>query len=205
MDRKPPEPQKPTPTAHLVRAAQEGDEARFTELYSRVAPAVFAWARLRIGPAVGRLDPEDVVQEVWCRAVLRFREFDPERAPFRNWVFGVANVVLLESFRRLRAAASDPGETSRFLDKVPDTATSISRRVARDEVYRSMVERLAQLEEDDRALVIYCGLEGLSYEEAAPLLRISAHAIAKRWQRLRARLRETLRQNRWSEILACAE
>jgi DNA-directed RNA polymerase specialized sigma24 family protein len=66
----------------------------------------------------------------------------------------------------------------------------VSRAVARDEDLRRCVERLRALDEDERAVVIYCGLEGLTAPEASAFLGASPDAVAKRWQRLRSRLRE---------------
>jgi DNA-directed RNA polymerase specialized sigma24 family protein len=37
--------------------------------------------------------------------------------------------------------------------------------------------------EDDRQLVIHCGLQGLSSEEAAERMGLKPATVAKRWQR----------------------
>lgn len=191
-------------TSRLVRGAR-GDRAGFGALYDRVAPALYAWAAVRIGPAARkRLDPEDLLQEVWCRAVQRFPDFDAERGTFRAWIFGIAHLVLLEGFRRLRTArdrGSDTTDDSLLLavDDVPDEATSISRRVARDESVRSFLVEVGSLAEDDKVLLLSCGLEGLQHAEAAQVLGISKEAVSKRWQRLRARLKE---QGGWEGLLA---
>ena len=79
-------------TQDIARAAKAGDEQRFAELYERLAPALYTWASLRIRPAMrGSIDPQDVVQEVWCRAWKGFGRFDPQETPFRSWVFRTPN------------------------------------------------------------------------------------------------------------------
>src|SRR5262245_938602 len=81
------EPREEAPeldTQGLARAAKGGDEARFGQLYERIAPAIYTWACVRIRPAMrGQLDPQDIVQEVWCRAWKAFPHFDPDEQPFR--------------------------------------------------------------------------------------------------------------------------
>ena len=178
-------------TSALVQRAASEDGERFADLYQRVAPAIYAWASLRVGSGLKSvLDPEDVVQEVWCRALDRFETYDAQRASFRTWIFAIANNVLLESFRRIRRPSGLAGASAVLtVSEIPDEATSVSQRVARDESLRALIAHVTELEPDDRELLIYHGLEGLRHEDVAQLLSISADAAAKRWQRLLTRLR----------------
>lgn len=191
-----PAPEEEPRTHRLARAAKAGDAARFGELYEHVAPAIYAWAELRIRPGVRAwLDPQDVVQEVWCRAWRIFDRYDPEQVSFRYWVFRVAKNVLLEAFRKLRApgvGGPDAGTTTRLLAlrEVPDDATGVSRRVARDETLRLFTDWVRELPEDDRKLLVHAGLEGMSHAEVAERLQLGREAVAKRWQRLRARIEQ---------------
>ena len=66
-----PEPEKPVDpeTLQLVRDAKGGDSSSFGALYEKIAPALFTWADIRIRREFRQhVSPEDVVQEVWCRA-----------------------------------------------------------------------------------------------------------------------------------------
>jgi RNA polymerase sigma-70 factor (ECF subfamily) len=179
-------------TQHLARAAKLGDAERFAELYERIAPALFAWASLRIRPAVrAQVDPQDVVQEVWVRAWRAFPKFDPDRQAFRAWIFRIGKNVMLEAFRKVqRAPPGAPGPTTRLLamHDVPDSATNISRRLARDEGIQRVLDWVERLDEDERKLFVHCGLEGLTYEEVSERMQVHHETIAKRWQNLRARI-----------------
>jgi RNA polymerase sigma-70 factor (ECF subfamily) len=182
-------------TQGLARAAKAGEEARFSELYERIAPALYAWASLRIRPAMrGVLDPQDVVQEVWCRAWKAFEGFDPEQQSFRLWIFRIAKNVMLEGFRKAQragsAAASPAGATTRLfqLQNLPDSATAVSRRMARHEGLQAVLDWAAELDEDDQKLLVFCGFEGLSYVEISERTQVHKDTIAKRWQSLRERL-----------------
>ncbi|MCP3915634.1 MAG: sigma-70 family RNA polymerase sigma factor [bacterium] len=188
-------PRAPDPeTKRLVRAAQAGDAESFSALYERIAPALSGWAALRIRPAFRtHFDPQDVVQEVWYRAWKSLGRYDADNVPFRSWVFRIAKNVLLEGIRRLREPdardAAGGSETRLFaLRNLPDSATAISQRLARDESVELFVDFVRGLDDEDRKLVIYCGLEGMTYREVADRLRLKRDAIAKRWQRLRARI-----------------
>jgi RNA polymerase sigma-70 factor (ECF subfamily) len=183
--------QRAPDTNEIVREIRAGDEQRFTELYERVLPALYAWIHLRLGPAARRrLDPEDIVQEIWIRALRAFPRFDPERGPFRGWIFGITKYELLDTFRDLAAASQPAQQSVSGLSRVPDPVTSFTRRIARDEEFQQLLEHVAALPEDEHALVVHCGLEGRPSSEAAVLLGLSHEATRKRWLRLRASLSE---------------
>jgi len=191
-----PEGIEPAGRTHLLVARlRSGENDTFRELYERIAPSLCAWARLRLSPERGTaLEPEDLLQEVWLRAIESLASFEPERASFRAWIFGIAKHVAYEAGHR-RPAATLLAFAS--LEMWPDVATSIRSRLARDESVRMLVEHVSTLDPIDRMLLIHCGLEDVPCAEAAVRLGVEADAATKRWQRLRARLRE----DRFSELL----
>ncbi len=168
------------------------DSIRFSAEFADVAPALSAWAYLRVrGPLRQKLDPDDLVQEIAMRACLRAADFDPSKGSFRRWIFGFASRVWLEA---LRGLAKDPlgarrreGGDSR-LPGIADSITAISQRIATDESLQATVRRLELLPEEDRGLLVCIGLEGLSHSDAGAVLGIAEDASRKRWQRLRERL-----------------
>lgn len=175
-----PEPKKPT---------------GFSRSFSDAAPALYAWFGVRVGgPLRARCDAEDLLQEVCFRAYTRFGTYDSEKGPFRHWVFGIANNVLREALSEVRRRPEghlDALSASRNAwNDVPDEATSVSRRIAHDETLRAFVGELRMLDNDERDLLIYRGLEGLSHAEVGEILGIESKTAQKRWERLLARLRE---------------
>jgi RNA polymerase sigma factor (sigma-70 family) len=175
---------------------QPGDGAAFQELYDQFAPSLYAWTRLRLqgGPAA-RLDPQDVVQEVWLRALGSFDSYDPTRS-FRAWIIGIGKNVLLQSYRSasydaLHVHDRSPSEYQREVQNFPDSVTSISTRFAKDDAIQRFVAYVGELDPDDRMLVLFCGFEEYTCGEAATRLGLSLDATKKRWQRLRGQLRES--------------
>lgn len=185
--------QDETMTSVLARRAQSGDLSRFGELYERVAPAVYGWAMLRIRAGLrGRLEPDEVVQETWCRALRKLEEYDSSRGSFRTWIFGIAKNVLLEALRTLQAqrqaGAGSSSTAILTLEDRPDAVTSITRQIARADGMQHFLEQVQALGEDEKNLVLHCGLEGLTSEEAALRMNLKPETVKKRWQRLRAEL-----------------
>lgn len=180
-------------TRRLAGSARTGDTAAMEALFERLAPALMTWSCLRVRDELRRqVDPEDLVQEVWCRAMSKMPQgYDPKEVPFRPWIFKVANYVLLEAFRKLGPRLGTEVVRSDLLedpDAVPASLTALSRKLARHEALQALVATVRAWAPDDRRLFIFRGLEGLSHEEVAGRLKISGAAARKRWERLRQEL-----------------
>ena len=68
-------------TARDLSRARHGDSDGFAGLFERLAPALYGWACLRIHPGMrDRLDPEDLVQEVWWRVMETFETYDSSKS-----------------------------------------------------------------------------------------------------------------------------
>ena len=181
-------------TEALAGQASDDPTAAFQRLYERIAPSLVAWAGMRIpAPLQARLEPEEVAQEVWARAMAKISTFDPDRSPFRAWIFRIAGLVLLESFRRLggsstgTAGASDGG-----LGQIPGDVTSVCQAAARKENVRTLLDLTATLNDEERRLLLHRGLEGLPHDEVATILGVDPQTAMKRWQRLRTRLGDSV-------------
>lgn len=166
------------------------------QLYRDHARALFAWATLRLGPELRRaVSPADLAQEVWLRVTRIAHTRNPSHSSPRAWLFAVAKLVLYEvqrDVRRRRSELPASGSTSRLLalDAVPPEVTSLTQRLARDDAVRTFLARAAELDDIDKKLLIHLGLEAMPQTEAAARLEMGYEALAKRWQRLRARVRE---------------
>ena len=180
------------------RTVGRGPGAVFARLCTELSPALYAWAALRLRATLrGVFTAEDVVQEVWVRAARRLQDLDESTViDVRGWLFGVARNVLLEIYREQRERRELPAGARttlcRGIAECPDAVTSVASRLARHEGVTRLLElaRTAGSEDDERLLVL-CGLEGMTCSEAAIRLGLSEDAVTKRWQRLRARLRES--------------
>ena len=178
---------------HVARA-RSGDRTGFAPLYERLGPSLDAWARLRVtGTLRGFVEPGDVVQEVWWRAMDAFDRYDPERSGFRTWIFQIATHVLLEwSRKRRRRMRIEPRSLAQRTESLPPElarqATSVARGLSQHESVGMLVTIVSAMSEDDRAVFVHCGLEGLTAAEVSALVGATPEAVNKRWQRLREKL-----------------
>lgn len=183
----------PTPTGDLARRAAAKEDV-FNRLYARIAPSLLAWAEIRLHARLKRLvDPEDIVQEVWCRAMDRYRTSGgPDPDKFRPWIFGIAHFVVMEALRRTRpqiagVARSETPATD--LEEVPASVTSLSRQLKTEDSFRVFLEHVSTFDDEDRHLLLYRGLEGQTHKEVAHRMGVDQAVARKRWERLRERLR----------------
>lgn len=172
-------------------AQDPSSEQQWFAALEELAPRLQAWTQLRLRsePAAAK---EDFVQEVLCRAVANRARF--HGGDVRAWVFQIAKHVLLESLRRRRREGriqAVGGHTSRFaaLHEVPAEITSLTQRIARRDDCQHLLAAVADLDATDQRLVLLCGLEGESVRAAALQVGLAEEACAKRWYRLRQRLR----------------
>jgi RNA polymerase sigma factor (sigma-70 family) len=177
--------------------------ARFDALYADVAPALYAWAELRIRPSMrAELEPQDLVQEIWLRGRKSFGGLDERGVGFRPWAFRIGKNILMEALRATRGSASprvegSPTRSALALDRIPESVTSFTQRLAREDSLRAFLAEAQALDETDRMLLVHCGLESETCADAAVKLGLSEDAAIKRWQRLKAKLRELPWSRRW--------
>lgn len=186
---------RPSTEFHVDRI-RAGDPSAFAALYERLAPSLEAWARLRVsGSLRDFVEPGDVVQEVWWRAMDSFGRYDLERSAFRPWIFKIATNVLLEWNRKRHRRAGlhieNVSERARSLPPVlVRQATSVGRSVALRESVEKLVGVVKAMSDDERAVFVHCGLEGRTAAQAALLVSSTEDAVEQRWRRLRRKLAE---------------
>src|SRR5687768_12180478 len=86
--------------ARRLAAAQEGDEAAFTELFRAVQPRLLRYLQVVAGPLA-----EDVAADTWLSVVRGLHRFSGDEAGWTAWVFTIARARLVDARRR---AANTP-------------------------------------------------------------------------------------------------
>ncbi len=161
----------------LARRAADGDESAFEELVVRYQDRLYTLA-LRV--TLSEADAYDCVQEglvsAW-RGLSSFR-FD---ARFSTWIY---RIVMRKAYDVLdrRARTAEP------VDEVPAVAVEPSVDARLD-----LLDALALLEPEFRAVAVACDVVGMSMDEAAIALDLPAGTVKSRLHRARSRLAETLR------------
>jgi RNA polymerase sigma-70 factor (ECF subfamily) len=160
----------------------------FAQLHRELHDDLCAWAELQLQtPLRERLEPDDLVQEVWSRACANFARFDPTQGSFRGWLFGIAYHVLKQQLRNWQRRWRREDLRGATPERIDD-ATSVASRLSRSERVTMLLERVRGLMPADRELVLYRGLEGLPHAEVAQRLGLTPENAETRWRRLREQL-----------------
>src|SRR5215469_649645 len=128
---------------------------------------------------------DDLVQDTLSRALIKEQLWQPG-TNLRAWLFTIMHHQSVNNLRRdiRESAMVDIERISTTLPATTDPAAS-----------RKLVEldrALAQLPLDQRQVILLVGLEGMSYQEAAGILRIPVGTVRSRLSRGRDALRELL-------------
>jgi RNA polymerase sigma-70 factor (ECF subfamily) len=158
----------PPASSGLTRlAVASGDEAawrreQITTLFRRYAPRVRRWASRLIVPGV---DPDDVVQDVFCSAYHRITHFEG-RAHVSTWLFAITRNIAAERSRSLsrrrRAGAT--------LTPAGAAAWSPVEDLEGRDVGVRLMRLLSELPENFRAVLLFAHVQGMSGREIAAQL-----------------------------------
>jgi len=171
----------------LLRRSAKGDEEAFTQLYRRHQAPLYRFALRMSGNAWAA---EEIVQDVFMTLIREPGKFDPARGTVGALLYGIARNRVLKHLERAPRELSQEemgddgyGKQARVFEAMtPAHWAEIRER--RDRVRAAVLE----LPVEFREAVVLCGLEEMSYEEAAHLLDCPVGTIRSRLHRGRALL-----------------
>lgn len=198
-------------TVELLGRIAQGDEVAKGELLSRHQTQLKRCVARRFAPALqSRLDPSDVVQETQIELIRRLPDFlDRRPMSFRLWVVKTAHQRLAKlerdhlrtSKRQVARELPLPDSSSLGLAQlVTDRGPSPSQAAAQRQIAGLVRRILAELPEQDRAILMMRNFENLSNSDAAAVLELSPAAAKKRYARALERLAQLLRNQLDNEM-----
>jgi RNA polymerase sigma-70 factor, ECF subfamily len=146
-------------SAAMLKTLQTaGSEESMRALYRTYGPELYGFA---VSALSDRGQAEELVQEVFTRVWRNADKFDPDRATFRTWLYGIArNAVIDFNRRRSVRPALAPHEP----DTEPQALTdSIEQSVLRWQVAAAL-ERLTP---EHREVIRLAHFQGLTLREVA--------------------------------------
>jgi RNA polymerase sigma-70 factor (ECF subfamily) len=205
--------QSPTDSAEthrLLKRVRAGDGDAREELFARHQGYLLLFVGLRLDPKLrARVDPSDVVQDAQLEAIRRLDGYLHDPAlPLRLWLRQLTIDRLLMLRRRHLTAAKRalgmevqlPDRSSQpFAEQLLASGTTPSQRLDRDELACRVSLAVARLAESDREILLMRTFEGLTFEEAACVLKIDPAAARKRHGRALLRLHKFLTEGGLTE------
>jgi RNA polymerase sigma-70 factor (ECF subfamily) len=191
----------PMPVTHdsmaLARRAAQGDQDALAQLLERHLPAVRAFVRCHMGPAMrARESSSDLVQSV-CRELLSHKDAfrHPDENGFQAWLFATARRKIanrardmLQQKRDVRREIALDASGLGDLAAVYARYSSPSRRVLLAEEVERLEAAIAQLPDDQREVLTLAHLAGQSRAAIAAQMGRSEEAVRALLHRAMARL-----------------
>ena len=160
----------------LIRDVRGGSRQAFEALFERYRGPIWQFFRRRV-PEAGRA--EELAQDTFV-ALLEGAHRYEARTAFRAYLFGIAYNVLSADRRKAVHRRSDPLDFEPPSDPHDPDAGLWVRRA------------LAQLDEDDREILMLREYSELSYQEIAVLRQLPLNTVRSRLFRARMALRAAL-------------
>ena len=167
--------------AVAVARVAGGDAVALRELYERYGRLIYSFAyRLTNDATLSEECVQDVFVALWRRAA----DFDPTRAKLTTWLFVVARNRAIELGRQ-KARRPELRDDLEPAGSSPDPADLIA---VADESQR-VAEAMAELPEDQSAVLRLSYFDGLSHSEIAEVIGIPLGTVKGRMRLALERLR----------------
>lgn len=173
-------PATPLVTGDLIERCRRGEREAQREVYQLTSSRVFD---LLVRMTGGEDHAFDLTQETYLRAFDRIGQFDG-RSSFATWLYRIAVNEALQFLRRGKREAARRGR----LVMQEDNRSDSDRAMVRHDVNQA----LAELEPNDRALLLLRYREELDYRSMAEIIGCAEGTIASRLNRARSKLRSLL-------------
>lgn len=177
-----------TAAVDLVEQARAGRLEAWSALYQEHYPRLYRHVRFLAGD---QAHTEDLVQEVFARALIKLADFDG-RSAFSTWLHGIA-VNVVRNFWRSQKTKADAHARLAQLHAVQGGAEDRLDHIQLCKQRARLVYAILEdLPEHLREAFMLRDLEGLSPAEAAAQLGITPGNLAVRACRARERIRKEL-------------
>jgi len=165
--------------ADCIKLARKGDQDAFAQIVETYQNPVHNLCYRMLGTPQAA---EDAAQESFWRAYKNLHRYDMKR-PFATWLLSIAAHYCIDQQRRKRLPTMDLNEIIEFTAE--DPAPSPESSLVNVEFSDKVQYQLAQLSENDRAVLILRYWHEYSENEICQALSISKSAVKSRLHRAR--------------------
>jgi RNA polymerase sigma-70 factor (ECF subfamily) len=163
----------------LIAEFQTGSQPAFSELFERYREPVYRFFRRRLDhPARA----EELAQECFLALLRNAVRYEP-RASFRSYLYGIAMRMVYAERRKAGRELSENEKLDQRPNAAGESATDAGIWVR---------GALAQLQADEREILMLREYEQLSYEEIAALMHLPANTVRSRLFRARLAMKQQL-------------
>lgn len=186
----------------MLRKAQKGDAAAFEQLVGPHEQLLWRTCWHMMG---NMEDAKDALQETMLKAWRSIGAYRGD-ASLSTWLYRIAASCCMDAMRRQKVRRAESMDAMREGGFEPqDPGPGPEEQTEQQERRRELREALAQLTEDQRAVLVLTAVEGRSYEETAEALGVAVGTVKSRCNRARTRLTEILQKKTEQNGAACVQ
>lgn len=175
--------------SQLIARAKTYEEEALSELYRRYADAIFRYVYYRVGD---RAVAEDLVGDVFVRALENLPSYQDTGRPFEAWLYRIAHARVVDHYRRQKVRRTTPLNERLAAAEGADPEHTVAERDDARRVWESLVH----LSDDQQQVVALRFISGYSIAEVADLLHKTEGAVKALQHRALASLRRLLEIDR---------
>ncbi len=164
-----------------VAQFKSGESTAFGVLYDRYAEKIYRFVYYKI---FNKEVAEDIVSDVFYKALERIDSYNPEKGVFSAWLYRIARNTVIDKYRTKKTTIDiedifDLGESDRLEEKLDAEAT-----------LEKVSKYLKTLNPKQREIVTLRVWEELSYKEIADIVGSTENAVKMAFSRTIREVRE---------------
>ena len=139
------------------------------------------------GQILHRERAEDLVSDIFIKAMTNYERFDPSRSSVRTWLTNIARNTLIDDYRKnsIRKSVSLDDE-----DNYTEPSYEDEYKILKEDDEREVYRILSLLSESERELAGMIYFQNMKNNEIGEILGINAKAVSERRRRLLAKCRK---------------
>ena len=139
------------------------------------------------GQILHRERAEDLVSDIFIKAMTNYERFDPSRSSVRTWLTNIARNTLIDDYRKnsIRKNVSLDDE-----DNYTEPSYEDEYKILKEDDEREVYRILSLLSETERELAGMIYFQNMKNNEIGEILGINAKAVSERRRRLLAKCRK---------------
>lgn len=179
----------------LVGASLQGDRDATGTLFAWINPAIIRYCRARIGRTGSAYSSaDDVAQEILLAVLGALPRYNDNCESFLPFVYGIASHKVADFYRR---SGRDRSEPVAELPETMDVGLGPEQLTLRGEMRTRLVSLLDTLAPRQREILVLRLVVGLSAQETAAAIGLTATAVRVAQHRALTRLRGALSAADW--------
>lgn len=171
----------------IVRAVAQGKKEMYRTLVDNHKNMIFSLIVRQVGD---RAVAEELTQETFLKAYSNIKKFRYE-ASFSTWL---SRIALNQTSSYFTSKRYKQQKRTRDLEaaRSAESLSNPEKDLERQRMIEKFREGLAELKPIYRDVIVACGLEGKSYDEAAELLKVPVGTVRSRLNKGRLLMQEVL-------------